>query len=222
MRDGLDPRLGFPQRVLGALVGHVTHLQRHEAGHQLQRIADAVVHLPQHGLGPVARQSDFLLRPVVVALQTTAHDRILQRRAQQGGEVLRHILDHIVRRPGPQGRHRQAAFLRARHIDNRRRGVQRHDLRQHVHAVTGGHIMIQRADVVFELLEQAQTFVSVGGAGDHISFTAQFLLDQPGQAPVVVDVEQADGAGVFAHSISGAWITDRNRPNWRIAPAKDS
>ena len=49
--------------------------------------------------------------------------------------------------------------------------------------------------------------------GDGVAVTPQFLLDQSGQTPIIVDVEQADGLGRVDRQISGAWITDRNRPN---------
>jgi hypothetical protein len=55
--------------------------------------------------------------------------------------------------------------------------------------------VVQGADVVLVGGEQLQTRVAVRGAGDGIAVAGQFLLDQPRQAAVVVDVEQTDGAG---------------------------
>ncbi|MET3835833.1 hypothetical protein ABIB58_001174 [Brevundimonas sp. UYEF29] len=73
--------------------------------------------------------------------------------------------------------------------------------------------MIQRTDVVLALLQQLQTRIAVWRAGDGVAVTPQLLFDQPGQTPIVVDVEQADGLGRVDRQISGAWITDRNRPS---------
>ena len=49
-------------------------------------------------------------------------------------------------------------------------------------------------------------------------------LDQPAEPRVVVDVEDAPRIrwGESAHGASGIWITDRNRPSWRMACENDS
>ena len=57
---------------------------------------------------------------------------------------------------------------------------------------------------------------------DILAVPGQFLLDQPGKAPVVVDVEQPNSVPGRFHQMSGACITDRKRPSCRIAPAKAS
>ena len=181
-----------------------------------------MVDLAQHGLGPVAGETDFFLRQIVLALQAASQQGVVQGRAQQRGEILRHVLDDIIGRAGAKRRHRDPAFLGAGDIDDRRRRVQRQDVGQDVQSVARRHIVIQGADVVFVQTQQFQPGVAVGRAGDGVTVTRQLLLDQPGQAPVVVDVKQANGLIGLDHSISGAWITDRNSPSWRIAPAKDS
>ena len=73
--------------------------------------------------------------------------------------------------------------------------------------------MVERADVELVLLQQLQPRIAIRRAGDGVAVTPQFLLDQSGQTPIIVDVEQADGLGRVDRQISGAWITDRNRPN---------
>jgi hypothetical protein len=63
------------------------------------------------------------------------------------------------------------------------------------------------------LLQQLQPRIAVGRAGDGIAVTPQLLFDKSGQTPIIVDVEQANGLGRVDRQISGAWITDRNRPS---------
>ncbi|WP_235551282.1 hypothetical protein [Brevundimonas sp. Leaf280] len=54
------------------------------------------------------------------------------------------------------------------------------------------------------LLQQLQPRIAVRRAGDGIAVTPQLLLDQPGQTPIIVDVEQANGLGRVDRQISGA------------------
>ena len=63
------------------------------------------------------------------------------------------------------------------------------------------------------LLQQLQPRIAVRRAGDGIAVTPQLLFDQSGETPIIVDVEQANGLGRVDRQISGAWITDRNRPS---------
>ncbi|MNQ51605.1 hypothetical protein D3C85_655920 [compost metagenome] len=215
---GLDPHLGLAQGRTRALVGELAQLQRDKAGHQLQGVADAVIDLAQHGLGAVAGQADLFLGRFVLALQTTAQQGVLKRRAQQGGEVLGHVLDDIVGGPGAQGGHGDASVLRPGDIDHRRRAGQVQNVGQDVQPLAARHVVIQGADVERARLKRGVTGVGVGGAGHVIAVAAQFLLDQPRQTPVVVDVEQADRGA----QISGACMTDRKRPSCWMAPAKAS
>lgn len=64
--------------------------------------------------------------------------------------------------------------------------------------------MVERADVELVLLQQIQTRIAIRRAGDGVAVTPQFLLDQSGQTPIIVDVEQADGLGRVDRQISGA------------------
>ncbi|WP_235559181.1 hypothetical protein [Brevundimonas sp. Leaf168] len=54
------------------------------------------------------------------------------------------------------------------------------------------------------LLQQLQPRIAVRRAGDGIAVTPQLLLDQPGQTPIIVDVEQANGLWRVDRQISGA------------------
>ena len=63
-------------------------------------------------------------------------------------------------------------------------------------------------------LQQLEPRVPVRRAGHGVAVTPEFLLDQSRQAAIVVDVEQADHRlSRLAHSISGACMTERNRPS---------
>ncbi len=55
---------------------------------------------------------------------------------------------------------------------------------------------------------------------DHgVTAPAQQFLDQPPRPGVVIDVQDTP-RGLHQSALLGTWITDRKRPNWRIASAK--
>ena len=178
-----------------------------------------MVHLAQQGLGAVSGQADLLLSRLVLALQPAAQQGVIQGGAQQGGEVLGHVLDDIVRRAGPQRGHGDAALLRPGDIDHRRRRRQRHDIGQHIQTVATRHVVIQGADVVLTRRQGMKPRIAVGRAGHGVSVASELLFNETRQSAIIVDVEQAYGRrrvqGLFVrpYSITGACITDRNRPS---------
>jgi hypothetical protein len=226
MGDGLDPGLGFLERGAGAFIGQMAQLQRHEAGDQLQGVSDPVIDLAQHGLGAVAGDADLFLGGVVFALQPPAMQGVLEGIAQQGGEVLGHVLDDIVGGARAQGGDGDPAFLGPGDIDHRRRVRQGDDLGQDIQTFAARHVVVEGHDVEIARPghEGVETGIAVQRAGDGIAVTAQLLFDQPRQAAVIVDVKQANnvafGRPGDGHSMSGACMTDRNSPSWRMAPAK--
>ena len=144
-------------------------------------------------------------------LEPVAHKRIAERGPQQGREVLVDILDDVVGRPGAQGLDRQPPFLGPGDIDHRRRIRQGYDFRQDLEPFALGHVVIEHHDLVGGLRQGGEALVAGVDARHLIAVPRKVLLDQTAQGGVVVDVEEPDRR--VRHSMSGACITDRNRPS---------
>ena len=134
-------------------------------------------------------------------MKPAAGHGLLQRVAQQGGEVLGHVLDDIVGGAGAQGGHGDAALLGSGDVDDRRRVLQRDDVGQDVQALAARHVVVQGDDVEIggAFGEDLQARVPIRDAGDGEAVAAQLLLDQPRQPAVIVDVEQADDLPLGPH-----------------------
>ena len=63
--------------------------------------------------------------------------------------------------------------------------------------------------------------LAVGGVLDDEPLPLQPALDQSRKIGIVVDIEH--GGGFDAHAAAGGtWMTEKNRPSWRMALAKFS
>jgi hypothetical protein len=67
---------------------------------------------------------------------------------------------------------------------------------------------------------QRHAFIAAGGGRDGVALARQNARGEAPQPLVVINIENARGWRVQASSALGIWITDRNRPSWRIASAK--
>jgi hypothetical protein len=112
-----------------------------------------------------------------------------------------------------------AAFLRARDVDNRRAARQLAQFPEGLQPIHPGHVMVDRDQVETAIGRNAQALVAACSGHDDMTSPSKQLLDQPACSGIIVDVQDTPR---FVHqmSTSGTWITDRNKPSWRIASAK--
>jgi hypothetical protein len=86
--------------------------------------------------------------------------------------------------------------------------------------------MVNRDQIKGVLLREGKPFGTALGNGHDEAMSRQGTRREPAQARVVIDVEDRRSGARFGGcdhpwpSASGTWITDRNRPSWRIAWAK--
>ena len=220
-----------------------------EHGHDdLERIAHAVVHLAQQQralggqrLEPVAGGADLLLGRLVGLADAHVLDRAVERRAQKLDEVALDFLDDIVGRARLQGGDGNAAFLGAGDVDHRRGIGEGADGGQRLQPVLAGHEMVQRHGLDVALLQQGETLRPAGRQRHVVAHAGELAPHQAPEAGIVVDIEHAharlrrpgvgrglQGGGLASvghhcsYFASGTWMTEKNRPSWRMALAKFS
>ena len=163
---------------------------------------------------------------VALAPQPHPVQRLAERAGQEVLEVVVGGLDHIVGRARLERRNRQPAFIRCGDVYDWRRLRQLEQLLQRLQPVLDGHVVVHRHHIEAICSGQAHAFRSVGGHRDLEAAPLKPARDQAAQACVVVDIEQSrplgGGHGRCHGCGSGTWMTDRKRPSWRMASAKDS
>ena len=82
------------------------------------------------------------------------------------------------------------------------------------------HVMIDRDQVEALVQRKRDAFRATFGEHDIIAPPSQRALGQAPQPGIVIDIQDARPRLHDQLSRSGTWITDRNRPSWRIAWAK--
>lgn len=192
-----------------------------QARHQGQAVGDAVVHLAQQHLGPVAGGAGLFLGPLLGAAQPMGLDRLLHGLGQQLAERAVDVLPDIVDRACLQRRHGDPAVLRPGDVDDRRGIGQGQDLRQQVEPGLARHVVVQRDDVDAALQDAGDAGRAIVCMLEGEPARLQRALHEAREARVVVDVEQAWSVG-HGQSISGTCITAKNRPSCRIALANAS
>ena len=97
---------------------------------------------------------------------------------------------------------------------------------QRFKAIHARHVVIDRDQVEALCLGKLQTLRAAFRHRHDKAMPRERTPDQPAKTFVVVDIQdvrRSRGGDRVEHqspSISGTWMTDRNRPSWRIACAK--
>ena len=82
-------------------------------------------------------------------------------------------------------------------------------------------MLVERDHVDAACADAGEAGLAVGGVLDLEALARQAALDQAREISVVFDVERG---GCFVHhaAAGGTWMTEKNRPSWRMALAKFS
>ncbi len=226
LRHGGDPAHGVGERRLDVVLRARIGLQVQQRGDDLQRVADAVVDLAQQHLAlggergiAIARGMDLGLGVVAGLLQLRLPQRAVDRDLQQRDEFALHVLDEIVGSAGLQRGHRDRGILRGGDEHHRRRVRDRHDPFQRLQTIEAGHELIERDDVDAALAQALQPGGAANGMHHLEAEPRQTAVDQAGEPFVVVDVQQRGHRGTHG-AAGGTWMTEKNRPSWRMALAK--
>ena len=167
----------------------------------------------------VARGVDLGFGLVAGPLHFGLPQRAVDGDLKQRNEIAPDVLDQIVGGAGLQRGDGDRRILRGRDEHHRRRVRDRHDLLQRLQAVEAGHVLIERDDVDAALREPRQPLLAVRRVNDLEAGPRQAAIDQPGEAGVVVDIQQCR-RGLVHVAAGGTWMTEKNRPSWRMALAK--
>ena len=138
---------------------------------------------------------------------------------QQRNEIALNVFDKIIGRAGLQRGYRDLEILRCRDEYHGRRVGDRPDLLQRFEPIEARHVLIERDRINAALFE---TLEALGAARRMLDFEAEFrqaAADQPGQCRVVIDIQQR-GLRRRHGLAGGTCITEKNRPNCRMALAK--
>ena len=226
LRPGGDPPHRVGQRRLDVVLGARIGLQMQQRGDDLQRIADAVVDLAQQHLAlggergvAVARGVDLGLGVVAGLLNPRLPQRAVDRDLQQRDEIALYVLDQIIGGAGLQRGDGDRGILRGGDEHHRRRARDRHDPFQRLQPVEAGHELIERDDVDAALLQAGQPLGAARGMHHLEAEPRQAAVDQPGEPRIIVDIEQC-GHWSGHVAADGTWMTEKNRPSWRMALAK--
>ena len=226
LRDRGDASHGIGKSSLDAFLRRRIGLQVQQRGDDLQRVADAVVDLAQQhfALGcerriAIARGMDFGFGFVAGLLKFRLAQRAVDGNLEQRDEIAPDILDQIVGGTRLQRGDGDRGILRGRD-EHHRRGIRDlQDLLERLQAIEAGHVLIERDDVDAALGEALQALLPAGGMDDLEAVPRQAAVDQAGQRRVVVNVQQCR-RGVVHAAAGGTWMTEKNRPSWRMALAK--
>jgi hypothetical protein len=153
------------------------------------------------------------------ALQLRLAQRAGDGDVQQRDEIALRVLDEIIGGTGLERRDGDLGVQRGGNEHHRRGFRDRPDLLQRVQPIETRHVLIERDGVDAALLQPFQTLRAARRALDLETEPRQAAIDQPRQRFVIVDVEQRGGRG--GHVVpEGTWMTEKNRPSWRMAFAK--
>ena len=163
----------------------------------------------------------------LVARVTKPHllERLLERAHQEIHEVVGARLDHVIGGAGFQRCNGDSALVGARDVDDGGTVGAGPKLVQRSQPVLSGHVVVDRYEVEGFARRERDAFHAARRAGDDKSSPREAPRDQPAQPLIVVDVQQTRKSALrhLAHApASGTWITDKNRPSWRIASENDS
>ena len=102
---------------------------------------------------------------------------------------------------------------------HRRRARDRQNPLQRFEPVETGHVLIERDGVDAALRQAVEAVLAIGGMHHLEAEPRQAAVDQPRQCGVVVDIQQCRRRLVHV-AAGGTWMTEKNRPSWRMALAK--
>ncbi len=88
-------------------------------------------------------------------------------------------------------------------------------------AVEARHVLIEGNDIDAALLQPLQSSLAARGMNDMEALPREAAFDQPRQRIIVVNVQQCRHGGDHVMAC-GTWMTEKNRPSWRMALAKFS
>ena len=189
-------------------------------------VADAVVDFAQQHLAfggqrrvAVARGVDLGLGLVAGLLNFRLPQRAGDGDLKQRNEIALHILDQIIGRACLQRGDGNRRILRGGDEHHRRRAGDRQYLLQRLQSVEAGHVLVERDGVDAALRQPVEALLAIGGMHDLEAEPRQAAVDQPGQRRVVVDIQQCRRR-VGHVAAGGTWMTEKNRPSWRMALAK--
>ncbi len=196
--DGQHAAIGVEQGIPGLGRGRSIGLEMQECRDQLQAVADPVVDLAhQHltlcrqGLEAIARLDDGAVRRLLLPPETDARDRGSDRGLEQFHELPADILDDVVGGAGLEGRDRDATLAGAGHEDHGRRVRQGPDGVEDVEPIAPRHVMIERHGVEAAFGQAGQPDIPIRHDLDAVAEAPELTLDEPGEAGIIVDVEQA-------------------------------
>jgi hypothetical protein len=142
------------------------------------------------------------------------------RHRKQRDELALGVLDEVIGGAGLQRGDGDAAVERGRDEHHRRGVLDRADARQRLQPVQARHVLVERDHVDAALADARDPGLAVGGMLDVETLPLQPALHQPRERGIVVDIES--GWCLVAHAAGGTWMTEKNRPSWRMAWAKFS
>ena len=192
----------------------------------LKRIADAVIDLAQEHLAlggqcrePVARGVNLGLGLVTRLADRRLPDRAVDRRMHQRNKLALRVLDEIVGGTSLQRSNRDLTVLRGGDEHDGRRTRHVHNPLQRLQPIEAGHVLVERDHIDPTLRQPCKAGFAIAGMLHGKPQSRQPALHEPRQTGIVFNIEQRGQGG--CHELTcGTWMTEKNRPSWRIALAK--
>jgi hypothetical protein len=193
---------------------------------QLQRISDAMIDLAQqHGalggklLETVALLAQFCFGRLLSAAHAHGVGGTGERCQQQRDELAGHVLQHIIEGAGFQRCDGDRGILFTGDDDDGRMVRYLMNELQCADTVEPRHMVVERHHIEFLPLETFDRGEAVLHR-DHLdAMGIEPALNQAAEPRFVVGVKD-----FFWHAssqaVAGTWMTEKNRPSWRIALAK--
>ena len=187
-----------------------------------------MIDLAQQRFEPGVAGAQLVFGRGLVALERGAFEHLAERTGEQIEEIGADRLHDIIRRARFQRSDRDPPFLRAGDVHHRGHARQDAQPLERLEPVHSRHVMVDcdqiEGPAFFERgLRQRDALGAAFGDRQRITVARERPHGEAAQAGIVVDIEDRGASGLSHHpsgSISGTWITDRNRPSWRIAVAK--
>ena len=132
---------------------------------------------------------------VAGALKLGLPQRAVDGDLKQRNEIAPDVLDQIVGGAGLQRRDGDRRILRGRDEHHRRRIRDRHDPFQRFEAVEARHVLVERNHIDAALRQPRQPLLAARRMDDLEARPRQAAVDQPGEARVVLDIQQCRRRG---------------------------
>lgn len=168
------------------------------------------MHFAQQQFQALVRLAQFGFRLALLTFQSRARPCLPEALGEQVEKAVADGLDHEIGSTCVDCLDRNGGIVVPRNENDS--GMIGHGDNFVEHLATGlaRHVMIDRDEVEFLLAQSRQAIIRALCRFDGEAPPVQRALDQPPQAGVVIDIEDAIG---FYWSRSGTWITERNSPS---------